>query len=170
MVGTITANDEVVLAVTVVSLSESRRACIEVIVDTGEIGHLRLHSETVECFAQPVIGSTEFVLADGSTLIENVCLARVVWHGTQRSVQTLVADAVPLLGMPLLPVVSFASRLNPAAKSSSARCTDFCPSKLDIEPTYLALETSPQCMGCIGRPKASGTCRGNWWHIGTSRA
>ncbi len=103
MVGTVTADDEAVLAVTVVSISGSREARVEVVVDTGFTGHLTLRPETIERLALPVIGSAESVLADGSTTIEDVCLARVVWHGTLRSVRALlVADAVPLLGMSLL--------------------------------------------------------------------
>lgn len=101
IVGTVTA-DEAVLAVTVVNLSESREARVEAVVDTGFTGHLTLRPETVDRLALPVIGSAESILADGSTIIEDVCLARVGWHGTPRSVRALIANAAPLLGMSLL--------------------------------------------------------------------
>ena len=34
--------------------------------------------------------------------MEDVCLARVLWHGAERPVRVLVADATPLLGMALM--------------------------------------------------------------------
>jgi clan AA aspartic protease len=102
MVGAVTAGDEAVLTVTVASLSGSLEARVEVVVDTGFTGHLTLRPETVERLALPVVGSAESVLADGSTIVEDFCLARVFWHGTPRSVHALVVDAIPLLGMSLL--------------------------------------------------------------------
>ena len=102
MTGSVTAGYEPVLTVTVVSLSGSREERVEVVVDTGFTGHLTLRPETVEHLSLPVVGSTESILADGSTVIEDFCLARVVWHGTLRSVRALIADAVPLLDMSLL--------------------------------------------------------------------
>jgi clan AA aspartic protease len=102
MVGAVTADDEAVLAVTVANLSGSREERVEAVVDTGFTGHLMIRPEIVERLALPVIGSAESVLADGSTTIEDFCLARVVWHGRPRSVRALVVDAVPLLGMSLL--------------------------------------------------------------------
>ena len=103
MVGAVTADDEAVLAVTVVNLSGNREERVEMVVDTGFTGHLTLRPEIVERLSLPMVGSAESILADGSTVIEDFCLARVVWHGAPRSARTLVADAVPLLGMALLP-------------------------------------------------------------------
>jgi hypothetical protein len=34
--------------------------------------------------------------------MEDVCLARVLWHGGERPVRVLVAEATPLLGMALM--------------------------------------------------------------------
>ncbi|MGH3086728.1 MAG: clan AA aspartic protease [Rubrobacteraceae bacterium] len=102
MIGAVTTDDEAVLAVTVLILSESREARVEAVVDTGFTGHLTLRPETVERLALPVAGSAESVLADGSTIVEDFCLARVVWYGNPRSVRALIADAAPLLGMALL--------------------------------------------------------------------
>jgi hypothetical protein len=50
----------------------------------------------------PIIGSTESILADGSLVMEDVCLARMLWHGGERPVRVLVVDATPLLGMALM--------------------------------------------------------------------
>ncbi len=103
MVGTVSAGGlEAMLTVTVLDLSGSREAHVDVVLDTGFTGHLTLRPETVKSLALPVVGSTESILADGSTIIEDFCLARVIWHGTPRSVRALIVDAVPLLGMSLL--------------------------------------------------------------------
>lgn len=74
MLGTVRA-DEPMLAISVVNLSESRQARVEAVVDTGFTGYLTLRPETVESLALPVIGSAESILADGSTIIEDFCLA-----------------------------------------------------------------------------------------------
>lgn len=102
MNGAVTADDEALLTVTVMNSSESQPITVEAVVDTGFTGHLTLPPETVERLALPIIGSAESVLADGRTVIEDVCLARVVWHGTPQPVRVLVAAATPLLGMSLL--------------------------------------------------------------------
>lgn len=57
MVGTVTADDEAVLPVTVVGISESREMRVEAVVDTGFTGHLSLRPEAVERLALPVVGS-----------------------------------------------------------------------------------------------------------------
>ncbi len=77
MFGAVTADDEAVLVVTVAGLSGRREAHVEVVVDTGFTGHLTPRPETVESLALPVIGSAESVLADGSTIVEDFCFARV---------------------------------------------------------------------------------------------
>lgn len=102
MNGVVTAANEAVLEVDVADPSEDRRERVEAVVDTGFTSHLTLRPEIVERLALPVVGSAESILADGSTTIEDICLARVVWHGTPRPVRALVAGAVPLLGMSLL--------------------------------------------------------------------
>ncbi len=103
MSGAVTADGvEAVLLVTVINPLRSREARVEAVVDTGFTGHLTLRPETVERLALPVIGSTESVLADGSTARMDFCLAQVFWHGTPRPVRILVVEAVPLLGMYLL--------------------------------------------------------------------
>lgn len=75
---------------------------VEAVVDTGFTGHVTLPPATVEALGPPIIGSAESVLADGSVVLEDVCAARVIWHGEERPVRALVADATPLLGMALL--------------------------------------------------------------------
>lgn len=103
MFGAVTpAGVDAVLPVTVVNASRGREARVEAIVDTGFTGHLTLRPQTVERLSLPVAGSTEAVLADGSTVIGDFCFAWVVWHDRPRPARVLIADAIPLLGMSLL--------------------------------------------------------------------
>jgi clan AA aspartic protease len=90
------------LAVEVLSPVGSLPLRVEAVVDTGFTGHLTLPPATVEALGLPIIGSAESVLADGSVVLEDVCAARAIWHGGERPVRVLVADATPLLGMALL--------------------------------------------------------------------
>lgn len=102
MRGAVTADGrEVVLNVEVLSPSSAPSLQIEAVVDTGFTGHLTLPTATVEALELPIVGSAESILADGSLVLEDVCLARVLWHGGERPVRVLVADATPLLGMAL---------------------------------------------------------------------
>ena len=101
--GWVTADGrEARLNVEVLSPTGAPSLQVEVVVDTGFTGHLTLPTSTIQALGLPVVGSAESVLADGSLVLEDVCLARVLWHGDERSVRVLVADATPLLGMSLL--------------------------------------------------------------------
>jgi clan AA aspartic protease len=93
---------EALLSVEVLSQAEATSLRVEAVVDTGFTGHLTLPSATVEALGLPIIGSAESTLADGSLVVEDVCLARVLWHGGERPVRVLVAEAAPLLGMALM--------------------------------------------------------------------
>ncbi len=103
MRGTVAAEgSEALLGVEVLSQAEASSLRVEAVVDTGFTGHLTLPSATVEVLGLPIIGSAESILADGSLVMEDVCLASVLWHGGERPVRVLVADATPLLGMALM--------------------------------------------------------------------
>lgn len=75
---------------------------VETVLDTGFTGHLPLPPTMVQTLSLSIVGSAESVLADGSVVVEDVCIARVLWYGEERPVRVLVADTVPLLGMALL--------------------------------------------------------------------
>jgi clan AA aspartic protease len=103
MRGTIAAGGgEALLSVEVLSQSEAPSLRVEAVVDTGFTGHLTLPGATVEALGLPIIGSAESILADGSLVMEDVCVARVLWHGGERPVRVLASDATPLLGMALM--------------------------------------------------------------------
>ena len=81
MRGTVTADGrEAVLDVEVLSGNGRFPLQVEVAVDTGFTGHLTLPPSTVETLGLPIIGSAESILADGSLVMEDICLARVLWH------------------------------------------------------------------------------------------
>ena len=103
MRGTVAAEgNEALLGVEVLSQAGSSSLRVEAVVDTGFTGHLTLPRATVDALGLPIIGSAESILADGSLVMEDVCLAHVLWHGAERPVRVLVADATPLLGMALM--------------------------------------------------------------------
>lgn len=103
MRGAVTADGrEAILGVDVLSPTDAPSLRVDAVVDTGFTGHLTLPAGTVEALELPIVGSAESILADGSLVLEDVCLARVLWHGGERPVRVLVADATPLLGMSLL--------------------------------------------------------------------
>ena len=103
MRGTVAAEgNEALLGVEVLSQAGSSSLRVEAVVDTGFTGHLTLPRATVEALGLPIIGSAESILADGSLVMEDVCLARVLWHSGERPVRVLVAEAVALLGMALM--------------------------------------------------------------------
>ena len=103
MRGTVAAEgNEALLGVEVLSQAGSSSLRVEAVVDTGFTGHLTLPRATVDALGLPIIVSAESILADGSLVMEDVCLARVLWHGAERPVRVLVADATPLLGMALM--------------------------------------------------------------------
>ena len=103
MRGTVAAEgNETLLGVEVLSQAGSSSLWVEAVVDTGFTGHLTLPRATVDALGLPIIGSAESILADGSLVMEDVCLARVLWHGAERPVRVLVANATPLLGMALM--------------------------------------------------------------------
>ena len=103
MRGTVVADGgEALLSVDVLSQAGASPLRVEAVVDTGFTGHLTLPNAIVGALGLPIIGNAESILADGSLVVEDVCLARVLWHGGERSVRVLVADATPLLGMALM--------------------------------------------------------------------
>lgn len=90
------------MSVEVLSSSGSETLQVEMLVDTGFTGHLTLSPASVDALSLRILGSVESVLADGSIVLEDFCTARVLWHGGERPVRVLVAEATPLLGMALL--------------------------------------------------------------------
>lgn len=103
MRGNVTADSrEAMMPVEVLYSSGSDSLRVETVLDTGFTAHLTLPPTMAQTLSLSIVGSAESVLADGSVVVEDVCIARVLWYGEQRPVRVLVADTVPLLGMALL--------------------------------------------------------------------
>ena len=75
---------------------------IESVLDTGFTGFLTLTPELVSALQLPFWETSEFTLADGSSIAFNVHVATVLWDGQNRDVFVLVAEGGPLVGMSLL--------------------------------------------------------------------
>jgi clan AA aspartic protease len=75
---------------------------IQVAIDTGFTGHLKLPPETVRSLSLPERGFVEVELADGGMATLGVYEARVLWHWRPLRVPVYEADGAPLIGMSLL--------------------------------------------------------------------
>lgn len=82
--------------------TDGRRAEVEAIVDTGFNGHLTLPSSLATSLSLPVVGEARSTMADGREVVEDVCAARVVMHGTPRAARVPISETTPLLGTALL--------------------------------------------------------------------
>jgi clan AA aspartic protease len=82
--------------------SDHESANIQVAIDTGFTGHLKLLPETVRSLSLPERGFVEVELADGGMATLGVFEARVLWHWRLLRVPVYEADGAPLIGMSLL--------------------------------------------------------------------
>jgi clan AA aspartic protease len=71
-------------------------------IDTGFDGALTLHSAVVAALGLRRTGTKWIRLADGSTVLSDVCDAVVEWDGAHRPVGVQIADIGALMGMALL--------------------------------------------------------------------
>lgn len=81
---------------------DGRREEVEAIVDTGFNGHLTLPSSVAMSLSLPVMGEGRSTMADGREVVEDVCAARVLMHGTPRPARVPISETAPLLGTALL--------------------------------------------------------------------
>lgn len=81
---------------------DDRRTEVEAVVDTGFNGHLTLPSAVATSLSLPVVGEARSTMADGREVVEDVCVARVIMHGTPRPARVSISETVPLLGTALL--------------------------------------------------------------------
>ena len=73
---------------------------IQVAIDTGFTGHLKLPPETVRSLSLPERGFVEVELADGGMATLGVYEARVLWHWRPLRVPVYEADGAPLIECP----------------------------------------------------------------------
>lgn len=75
---------------------------IEVLLDTGFDGNLKLTAATIQELEPARSGYRFGELADGTATRFMSYYATVLWYGQPRAVQVIEADSEPLLGMELL--------------------------------------------------------------------
>lgn len=75
---------------------------LEFVVDTGFDGSLSMHSAIAAALELPTVARGQGVLADGSTIVYDVCEAFIQWNGEMRPVSVGVLEGMALLGMDLL--------------------------------------------------------------------
>ena len=100
IIGKIRADREAVIELEVVGLAQ--RVIIEAVIDTGFTGYLMLPSDSIDRLNLPLIGQRDVILADGTNVPLNLYRAKVIWHGVERLVYVLRANAESLVGMSLL--------------------------------------------------------------------
>ena len=94
---------EAIVSLKVIGAGSDRDSSnIQVAIDTGFTGHLKLPPETVRSLSLPERGFVEVELADGGMATLGVYEARVLWHWRPLRVPVYEADGAPLIGMSLL--------------------------------------------------------------------
>ncbi len=99
--GQVTANREAVIELEIVSQNQKIER-VEAAIDTGFNGYLTLPSDLVNRLNLQLAGNRRATLGDGNTVVLDVYLAKVIWHGQEREVIVLQAEGGPLIGMSLL--------------------------------------------------------------------
>ena len=99
--GQVTANREAVIELEIVSQNQEIER-VEAAIDTGFNGYLTLPSDLVNRLNLQLAGNRRATLGDGNTVVLDVYLAKVIWHGQEREVIVLQAEGGPLIGMSLL--------------------------------------------------------------------
>jgi predicted aspartyl protease len=99
--------DELAMNLEVVRLevlgSDGQRQGIEVVIDKVFNGSLTLPAHMIAVLELPLVGQRRATLADGSQIVLDMYLARMLWHdGREREVLILQAEGGPLVGMELL--------------------------------------------------------------------
>jgi clan AA aspartic protease len=100
MVGTI-SNRRAYVILTVRGPSGQERE-VEFVLDTGFTGVLTLPPAACGVLSLPFARIQPAHLADGTRVILRVCHADILWNGRARTVEVLVMDGAPLIGMTLL--------------------------------------------------------------------
>jgi len=100
MTGTITAAREIELDLEI--LVAQTPVPLKAVLDTGFNGHLTLPPTVLAAVSAVPAGNRSAALADGSSVVFKTYVVTVQWHGADRRVTALEADATPLVGMSML--------------------------------------------------------------------
>jgi clan AA aspartic protease len=101
MTGKVTALREATIPLMVTGPGQHWQA-VDTVLDTGFNGFLTLPSHLVRTLQLSFVGNRRATLADGSTVVLDLYLATILWHGQEREVLVLQAEGGPLMGMALL--------------------------------------------------------------------
>lgn len=101
MTGKVTALREATIPLMVTGPGQHWQA-VGTVLDTGFNGFLTLPSHMVRALQLSFVGNRRATLADGSTVVLDLYLAIILWHGQEREVLVLQAEGGPLMGMALL--------------------------------------------------------------------
>ena len=101
MTGKVTALGEATIPLMVTGPGQHWQA-VDAVLDTGFNGFLTLASHLVHTLHLSFVGNRRATLADGSTVVLDLYLATILWHGQEREVLVLQAEGGPLMGMALL--------------------------------------------------------------------
>lgn len=100
--GTVTVNGEAIIRLEILGAHGERKE-IETILDTGFNGSLTLPGHIIDELHLPEAGSQYVILADGSEVLMEMHLARILWHeGREYEILALRAEGGSLVGMELL--------------------------------------------------------------------
>jgi clan AA aspartic protease len=75
---------------------------IEAIIDTGYSGYLTLPAETIVALGLSSIGTGQLILADGTEIVADSCLASIIWDGQARAIAVSILESEALVGMSLM--------------------------------------------------------------------
>jgi clan AA aspartic protease len=100
MTGTVTAAREIELELEI--LTAQTPVALKAVLDTGFNGHLTLPAAILAAIGAPRVGTRKAALADGTSVDLKTYVVTVQWHGGNRQVLALEADATPLVGMSML--------------------------------------------------------------------
>jgi len=100
MTGTVTAAREIELDLEI--LVHQTPVALTAVLDTGFNGHLTLPPSILAAIGTPLVSTRKATLADGSAAVFKTYIVTIRWHGVDRQILTLEADATPLVGMSML--------------------------------------------------------------------
>lgn len=100
IIGKVTSDLETVIELDIGGSNQWEK--IECIVDTGFSGYLALPSELINQLSLPIVDHQEVLLGDGTVVSLEKYLAKVLWHGEERSVSVLCTEGGSIAGMYLL--------------------------------------------------------------------
>jgi clan AA aspartic protease len=99
--GKVTPQREATFDLVVIAPDDQERQ-VDVVLDTGFNGYLTLPRRIVQDLRFPLAGNRRVTLGNGATVVLDMYVGRVRWHGHEREILILQADGGAVVGMALL--------------------------------------------------------------------